>query len=451
MLTHFNITQQGTHHIERGNPCQDFSASRRIHLDRFDYDLVLAAIADGVGSCMFSQHGAETAVTGFLSCLTHNLNKESFELTDDAVLKLLNHAFRYALYQVSTKAREMELPFTEFDSTLTGVIFDGSNLWFGHVGDDGIVVLYTDGKYEMITERHEGDEMGTLYPLCCEEKWQFGKASKEVASLVLMTDGVLNYCVDGKAMSNRVFFPFLKSALAMAIETDKQAEEMKQKWEDFLCDSSGNSDGFHKRITMDDITFVLVENSETVAVLPEIEFDQEKWDEDTKKRRKEVDKELYAEYWKYKEQRQPQLRRGLNGQEDIKELCGDETTGDDNKVSLPEEVSSIQSQQDKKGIRRVQCQATRENVHKNSGKLGNRISESGVSTQGTVIRDSSDARVSAPVLEVFEEVVEVAYSTGKEIRKSISQLLGNQAKPFEQGSQPNTSNPKTEREKQGGG
>lgn len=447
MLTHFNITQQGTHHIESGNPCQDFSASYRIHLDRLDCDLVIAAIADGVGSCLFSQHGAETAVTGFLSCLIHNLNKKSFELSDASILNLLNHAFQYALYQVSAKAKEMELPFTEFDSTLTGVIFDGSNLWFGHVGDDGIVVLYTDGNYEMITERHEGDEKGTLYPLCCEEKWQFGKASKEVVSLVLMTDGVLNYCVDGKAMSNRVFFPFLKPALAIVIETDEQAEEMKQRWEDFLRDSYGNSDGSCKRITTDDITFVLVENSEAVAVLPEIEFDQEKWDEGTKRRRKKVDKELYSEYWKYKERRQPQLQRSLNGKEDIEESCEDEPTDDDNQVSLPEKALPVQPQQDKKEIRRLQHQDTRQSVRKNFPKSGNRIGVSSISTQGTVIHDSSDVRVSTPVFEVFEEAVEMAYFTGKGIRKSISQMFGSQTKPFEQGSQPSTSNPKAEREK----
>ena len=241
MLTHFSITQQGAHHKEKDSPCQDFSASCPIHLDRLNCDLVLAAIADGVGSCIFSQCGAETAVTGFLSCLTHNLNKEAFQLSDESVMDLIEHAFRYALYQVSAKAKEMELPFTEFDSTLTGVIFDGRNLWFGHVGDDGIVVMYADGTYEMITERHEGDEIGALYPLCCEEKWQFGKASKEVSSLVLMTDGVLNYCVDGKAMNNRVFFPFLEPALTTVIKTDGQVEEQKQRWEDILIGSYGDS------------------------------------------------------------------------------------------------------------------------------------------------------------------------------------------------------------------
>lgn len=401
MLTHFSITQRGTHHIKKGTPCQDFSASCCIHLDRCDCDLVLAAIADGVGSCMFSQYGAETAVTGFLSCLTHNLNKDSFELSDASILNLLEHAFRYVLYQVSAKAKEMELPFTEFDSTLTGIIFDGRNLWFGHIGDDGIVVLYADGTYEMITERHEGDEIGALYPLCCEEKWQFGKAPKVVASLVLMTDGILNFCVDGKAMNNRVFFPFLEPALTTVIETDEQIEEQKQRWEDILLGSSGNSNNPHDRVTVDDITFVLIENPETVNTLPEIEFDQEKWDADTKKRREEVDKELYAEYWKYKER------------------------------------------QDESGSQR---QGIEKSVRKKFLKPEDRTSVYSTSAPGTVIHTPSDTQVSAAAFEVFEPV----RSAGKGIWKSMSQVFEKRVKSIKQKSRPSEPESETEQENQDG-
>lgn len=442
MLTHFSITQQGAHHKEKDSPCQDFSESRSIRLDRLNCDLVLAAIADGVGSCIFSQCGAETAVTGFLSCLTHNLNKEAFRLSDESVMDLIEHAFRYALYQVSAKAKEMELPFTEFDSTLTGVIFDGRNLWFGHVGDDGIVVMYADGTYEMITERHEGDEIGALYPLCCEEKWQFGKASKEVSSLVLMTDGVLNYCVDGRAMNNRVFFPFLEPALTTVIKTDEQVEEQKQRWEDILLGSYGDSGNYNKRVITDDITFVVVTNPEAVDALPKIEFDQESWDADTKRRREEVDKELYAEYWKYKEKWQLQLWGDLKGQENTEGAGRDEPAADDDQVSLPEGAPLVQPQQDKKEKSNLQRQDSEKRTCEEFPK--SRDSICSMPPQGMIIHVPSDAQVS----KLFRGAFEPIYSAAKGIRKSMSQILRKPMKSFEQGPQPGASKLATEPEEQ---
>lgn len=440
MITHFNITLQGTRHIERGDPCQDFSASQRIHLDRFGSDLVLAAIADGVGSCMFSQYGAETAVTSFLSCLVHNLNRGIFELTDEFILRLLEKAFRYALSQVSVKAEKMELPFMEFDSTLTGVIFDGKNLWFGHVGDDGVVVLYADGTYEMITERHEGEESGSLFPLICQEKWQFGKAPKEVASMVLMTDGVLNYCVDGRAMNNRVYYPFLGLALAVTAETDEQAEKLRQDWEDFLRGEPDEPVGFRNRITTDDISFVLIENPEVVATLPEIKFDQGKWDEDTKKRREEIDEKLYANYRKYKKGQQGILQdQGYTGSVD--EYRPGES---DDKAPEIETIPSEQLWQDEPRGDAPHIQGVESGECKKPPKPRGRVSSYIEPTRGTVIHVSSDVQLPTPIMEVFGS----AFSAGKEIRECMSQMWGKHKESPEYNTQASTPEPEAGQETQ---
>ena len=416
MLTHFSITQQGLRHIEKGVPCQDFSQSCRIRLDRLDCELALAAIADGVGSCLFSQCGSETAVNSFLSCLTHNLSKDSFELSDASVLKLLEHAFRYALYQVTAKAKEMELPFMEFDSTLTGVVFDGKNLWFGHVGDDGIVAMYTDGTYEMITERHEGEEAGSLYPLCFEEKWQFGKAPKEVASLVLMTDGVLNYCVDGKAMKNRVFFPFLKPALTVVMETDEQVEKLKQRWEELLRGASGDPDRPFPRVTTDDITLVSIGNTEAVTALPKIEFDLDQWKADTKKRREELNKVLYADYWEYKEKNRP--RRNLNGQEAAEGKEAQTSASKDNWAPVPEEAPPARRHQGKKEESDLRRRATEKSIRKKSPKFKGGFNTQSTPTWGTVV-PTSNVRFSRLILDAFE----LAHSAGKELGEDMSQIF----------------------------
>lgn len=299
MLTHFSITQQGQRHIEKNLPCQDYSASCRIYIEQFGCDLVLAAVSDGVGSCEFSQYGSEVAVTSLLSCIQSHFVEMVPEMTDENIYGLFKYAFKYALEQVELTANEKKLPFLEFDSTLTGVIYDGQNVWFGHIGDDGLVVLYTDGTYEMISTRHKGEEVCTVFPLRNVELWQFGKASKVVASFVLMTDGVLDYCVDSIAMNNRVYFPFLEPALTVEMDSDEKANYQKNEWNEFFNGSPIYADNFREKVT-DDISFVVVQNSDAVKELPEIKFDFVQWEKDSVRRRNELDNALYADYRAYK-------------------------------------------------------------------------------------------------------------------------------------------------------
>lgn len=299
MLTHFSISQQGKRHIEKSMPCQDFSISKRIQVDRFGCELVIAAVSDGVGSCEYSQFGSETAVQSFLRCVEHNILNQLSELSGERILHLIEHSFHYALSQIEKEAEKRELPFLEFDSTLTGIVYDGHTLWYGHIGDDGIVVLYSDGNYEMITNRHKGEDAHSLFPLRETALWQFGKSSKEVASCVLMTDGVLDYCVDGESMGNRVYFPFLEPALTQAAFTDEEAEKQRLDWDQYFADHGDPKERFRDAVT-DDISFVVVQNPDLLKELSPIPFDFDKWDEDTARRRKELDDNLYADYRAYK-------------------------------------------------------------------------------------------------------------------------------------------------------
>lgn len=299
MLTHFSITQQGKRHIEKNIPCQDFSASKRMELSRLGCQIVIAAVADGVGSCEFSQFGSATAVQSFLNCVEYNLQEKIPELSDENILKLIKHSFNYALSQIEKKAEDCELPFLEFDSTLTGIVYDGSTLWYGHIGDDGVVVLYSDGSYEMITKRHKGEEAHSLFPLREVDLWQFGKSSKEVASCVLMTDGVLDHCVDVESMGSRVYFPFLEPALTEIASTDEDAEKQRLDWDEYLAGRGSYAENFRDKVT-DDISFVVVQNPNLLKVIPPIQFDFDKWDEDTARRKKELDDALYADYRAYK-------------------------------------------------------------------------------------------------------------------------------------------------------
>lgn len=301
MLTHFNISQQGQSHIMRDVPCQDYSASKRIYVGRYKREFVIASVADGVGSCEYSQFGSVVAVTSAMNFIENHLkNKDLIELDDESLINLLRKSFEHALSSVEKNADDRELPFMEFDSTLTVVIFDGHDLYFGHIGDDGVVALYSDGTYEMITTRHKGDEAHSLFPLREIDMWQFGKCSKEVSSCVLMTDGVLDHCVDTEVMHNRVYFPFLEPALTEPVFTDEDSEKLKLAWDEYLSGKGGYPDNFRDIVT-DDISFVVVQNPQLVKTMSHINFDFDKWDKDTDIRKKALDDALYADYRAYKD------------------------------------------------------------------------------------------------------------------------------------------------------
>ena len=268
MLGTFSISRQGESHIRHELPCQDSSASFAVPAEG-EPRLVGAVVADGVGSEPQSDVGSRVAVDTVAQSLRTAL--EADEQPEDMLLAL-EDAFEAALDAVLDAADEQGLPFSQFATTLTAGVFDGSTLWFGHAGDDGIVVMHTDGTYEMVTARHEGELANSVVPFGVHH-WQFGEAT-DVASCVLMTDGVLDFCVRDESENNRVRLPFLKPLLYAVLATDEEVEAARQSWDEFLTTD------FQKAVK-DDLSIALLTRSEAVAELPAYSFDVEAWDEET--------------------------------------------------------------------------------------------------------------------------------------------------------------------------
>lgn len=401
MLSHFCISQCGESHFERDDDCQDASLSKSVFAQRFNTEYIVAVIADGVGSCDFSKEGACKAVDSFVACVEHNLVNGTANNDDEGMLHILEHSFKWALKSVNELSKKEELPFGLFDSTLTGVIYDGSTAWFGHAGDDGIVVMHADGSFEAITHRHEGEEPGSVRPLRNHATWEFD-VSQNVASLVLMTDGVYDKCVGSDAFGARVRLPFLRPLLYAEIDSDYKAEQIREAWDAFLSTEPDNVEldeeagyedlgqepseksdagagpeehgisereedsvdgnvptadneplhvdnfdpntgtfeeagatldgsfsniyggpGFDQNATpprnyiRDDITIVLVSNSDLVRNLPEYCFDEDAFDAETKRIRLENERrlaEISQQRWKEQRERERQARERVISQ-----------------------------------------------------------------------------------------------------------------------------------------
>lgn len=284
-MRHFAITQQGASHIAKGTNCQDFSATRSITLEKAGCSAALCGISDGVGSCAFSEFGSRMAVTTALDLLEKEL-AELEELNETNVLPLLRKAFEAAVEAIQTHADAEQLPFLEFDATLTVALFlEDGRVFFGHAGDDGIVALHTDSTYEMITRRHKGEESNSVFPLLALSTWEFG-AAQEVASIAMMTDGVLDKTVGMEQIGSLVYLPMIKSALTHPMEDDEQARLLEEHWSNYLA-----SPDFRAAAT-DDLTLVVAQRPDALPPAETVVFDQATWDASVEKERQRVDKIL---------------------------------------------------------------------------------------------------------------------------------------------------------------
>lgn len=284
-MRHFAITQQGASHIARGTNCQDFSATRSVTLEKASHSAVLCGISDGVGSCAFSELGSRIAVTTVLDLLEKELN-ELEELNETNVLPLLKKAFQAAVEAIQTYADAEQLPFLEFDATLTVALFlEDGRVFFGHAGDDGIVALHTDSTYEMITRRHKGEESNSVFPLLALTTWEFG-AAREVASIAMMTDGVLDKTVGMEQIGNLVYLPMIKSALTHPMEDDEQARLLEEHWSNYLASAD------FRAAATDDLTLVVAQRPAAIPPAETVIFDQAAWDASVERERQRVDKIL---------------------------------------------------------------------------------------------------------------------------------------------------------------
>lgn len=301
MIATFSISQQGESHVISNTVCQDYSASRIVRLQRKKKLLSISAVADGVGSCQYSHYGSKTAVEEALQNIEEHL-EATYPQGTDAMIALIRSSFALALQKIEECADLMEMPFPLFDTTLTIAVFDGKRVWYGHIGDSGIVALFKNGTYSLITHRHKGEEANSVFPLPNRSLWEFGTI-EEVVSFVLMTDGVLDFCVGNEKLANRIYFPFLKPALTEPLSSQKKVDFAKKDWNAFFA-GKDNPDQNFRTVVTDDISFVVVQNVQAVKRLPSIGFDYEAWDKKTREYLAEQDRILNQDYEEWKKRKE---------------------------------------------------------------------------------------------------------------------------------------------------
>jgi hypothetical protein len=181
MIYTYGISQQGSDHIKRNVECQD-----AYNIIEVSDDFCIAAVADGLGSELYS--GAASKIAAKMStdfCAKHIKPG----MKNEEIKNIIRSSFMEAQKAIVEKAESLQHEITQYDTTLSLSVLIKDTLYFGHVGDSGIVALTSEGIYEKVTEK-QNDEYACVFPLCCEDKWIFGAHPNKVASVLLATDGM---------------------------------------------------------------------------------------------------------------------------------------------------------------------------------------------------------------------------------------------------------------------
>lgn len=179
----YAFSVKGKSHEISNKPCQDYSKVTRIN------DAIITITADGVGSAAKAEIGSSLAVESVVEFF----KQDSVDMSEGGILYSIKEAYRYAMMKIKDKASKEQHSERDYDTTLDVGILLQDVLYYGHVGDGGIITRDFEGEYEAVTSVQKGDDGISVIPLRFEEYWETG-IKENVSAVLLMTDGIWDIC-----------------------------------------------------------------------------------------------------------------------------------------------------------------------------------------------------------------------------------------------------------------
>lgn len=257
MLVAYGMSIVGTSHVGKNAPCQD---SHRYELLANGWMAI--AVADGVGSAKHSEVASKMACDTFIETCKDCINQDT---QTSEIKDILQKAYKAADQKIKDFVYKIDDIITDYDTTLSTVVYDGKHIVYGHSGDGGIVVLTTAGDYIKVTKPQKADDGICVVPLRAGEAyWEFGECEAEVASVLLATDGVYDnfmpYLLRGQPVE--LYVPLIRwfmdnNIIGITAENREQVEESRKK---FLCGDSC-------KVITDDKTIVVAFNADIIPAL----------------------------------------------------------------------------------------------------------------------------------------------------------------------------------------
>jgi len=178
----YGITEQGTYHVKKNIPCQDYH-----HIVKCGDNTIVTSVADGLGSMKYSDIGSKLAAT-----ISANYCAEKIALLNNVndVLGIIKVSFELAQSSIEKEAKNNGHSIDLYDTTLTLAVVHDNTLYYGHSGDSGIIALTVEGLYKQVTEQQR-DEDDRVFSLFFKDRWVFQRFEQKVCSVLLATDGML--------------------------------------------------------------------------------------------------------------------------------------------------------------------------------------------------------------------------------------------------------------------
>jgi hypothetical protein len=190
MIHSYGFSTVGSSHSKKNLVCQD---GNKVCSTKNGW--VVAAIADGVGSCKYSDVASSMAVDVSVRVCVDKINKDGDKCD---LLKVIENAFTQAALAIDKYSFSKNHLITDYDTTLSLVVYDGKHVTYGHSGDGGIIGLTIEGDYVKITTPQKSEGIYVIPLRAGKDTWVIDHAKEEFASILLATDGVYD-----------IFFPYL--------------------------------------------------------------------------------------------------------------------------------------------------------------------------------------------------------------------------------------------------
>lgn len=267
MIFTYGTSLQGVDHKRLNIPCQDAHRIKTL-----PNGWVIAAVADGVGSALYSEYGSKVAVDTVINFCVDNMPFTCGVVSAESdLIPLLRVAYNKAYKNIWELAESQGNDFKDYDTTLDVVIYNGNNIIYGHCSDGGIIALNDNGYYDCVTERMKGEDGESMIPLRFREKWEFGIYQKSSSSILLFTDGIYDFARQDfleKNWEHPLYIPLL-----IRMSNTNFLPKRSESWEGYF--DSFTAESFWKEQVSDDRTFVTLINLNKTSTLVESSYYEE--------------------------------------------------------------------------------------------------------------------------------------------------------------------------------